>query len=105
MFFIGAGAFHTAKPTDLIPELQGRFPVRVELENLTEETFLKILTLPENALIKQHKTLLSTKGVDLEFTDEGGVSFCEPIGHFQRDGDYRQSWQPQPISKIGRAHV
>lgn len=70
VLFIGAGAFHTAKPTDLIPELQGRFPVRVELENLTEETFLKILTLPENALIKQHKALLSTEGVDLEFTDE-----------------------------------
>ena len=53
ILFIGAGAFHTAKPTDLIPELQGRFPIRVELENLTEEALLKILTVPENALIKQ----------------------------------------------------
>ena len=57
ILFIGAGAFHTAKPTDLIPELQGRFPIRVELENLDKDTFVKILTVPENALIKQHKAL------------------------------------------------
>lgn len=69
ILFIGAGAFHTAKPTDLIPELQGRFPIRVELENLDKETFLKILTVPENALIKQHKVLLETEGVEIEFTD------------------------------------
>lgn len=70
VLFIGAGAFHTSKPTDLIPELQGRFPVRVELENLTEETFLKILTIPQNALIKQHKALLETEGIEIEFTDD-----------------------------------
>ncbi len=70
ILFIGAGAFHVSKPTDLIPELQGRFPIRVNLENLTEETFLKILTVPENALIKQHKALLETEGVEIEFTDE-----------------------------------
>lgn len=70
ILFIGAGAFHTAKPTDLIPELQGRFPVRVELENLSEEDFLKILTQPENALIKQHKALLETEGVEIEFTED-----------------------------------
>ena len=70
VLFIGAGAFHTAKPTDLIPELQGRFPIRVELENLTEEAFVSILTIPENALIKQHKALLETEGVDVVFTDE-----------------------------------
>jgi ATP-dependent HslUV protease ATP-binding subunit HslU len=70
ILFIGAGAFHTAKPTDLIPELQGRFPIRVELQNLTEETFLKILTVPENALTKQHKALLETEGVEIEFTDD-----------------------------------
>ncbi len=61
VLFIGSGAFHTAKPTDLIPELQGRFPIRVELENLTEETLLKILTIPENALTKQHKALLKQR--------------------------------------------
>lgn len=69
ILFIGAGAFHTAKPTDLIPELQGRFPIRVELENLDQETFVKILTVPENALLKQHKALLETEGIKIEFTD------------------------------------
>ena len=64
------GAFHIAKPTDLIPELQGRFPISVELENLDKDTFVKILTLPENALLKQHKALLETEGVNVEFTEE-----------------------------------
>lgn len=70
ILFIGAGAFHTAKPTDLIPELQGRFPIRVELEKLDRDTFVKILTVPENALLKQHKALLETEGIEIEFTDE-----------------------------------
>ena len=72
ILFIGAGAFHTAKPTDLIPELQGRFPIRVELENLDKDTFVKILTVPENALLKQHKALLETEGIEIEFT-EGAI--------------------------------
>jgi len=72
ILFIGAGAFHVSKPSDLIPELQGRFPIRVELENLTKESFVKILTVPENALIKQHKALLETEGVEVEFT-EGAI--------------------------------
>ena len=70
VLFIGAGAFHTSKPTDLIPELQGRFPIRVTLDNLDTEDFIKILTLPENAITKQHQALLSTEGIDLEFTDD-----------------------------------
>ena len=70
ILLIGAGAFHTAKPTDLIPELQGRFPIRVELENLDKETFVEILTIPENAMLKQHKALLETEGVEIEFTEE-----------------------------------
>ena len=71
VLFIGAGAFHTAKPTDLIPELQGRFPIRVELQTLTEDAFVSILTVPENALIKQHKALLETEeGVSINFTDD-----------------------------------
>lgn len=70
ILFIGAGAFHIAKATDLIPELQGRFPIRVELESLTEEDFLKILTVPKNALIKQQKALLETEGVKINFTQE-----------------------------------
>ncbi|MEG0918979.1 MAG: ATP-dependent protease ATPase subunit HslU [Anaerovoracaceae bacterium] len=70
ILFIGAGAFHIAKPTDLIPELQGRFPIRVELENLTEDAFLKILTVPENAVLKQQKALLETEGVKVDFTED-----------------------------------
>lgn len=70
ILFIGAGAFHTAKPTDLIPELQGRFPIRVELKSLDKEDFIKILTIPENALVKQHQALLQTEGIDLVFTDD-----------------------------------
>lgn len=70
ILFIGAGAFHTSKPTDLIPELQGRFPIRVELNNLDKEDFVKILTVPENAITKQHQALLSTEGIHLEFTDD-----------------------------------
>lgn len=70
ILFIGAGAFSSSKPTDLIPELQGRFPIRVELENLTEEVFVQILTVPENALIKQQKALLETEGVTINFTED-----------------------------------
>ncbi len=70
ILFIGAGAFHVAKPTDLIPELQGRFPIRVELENLTKEDFRRILTEPDNALLKQHKALLETEAVQITFTDD-----------------------------------
>ncbi len=70
ILFIGAGAFHTSKPTDLIPELQGRFPIRVELENLTKESFVQILTVPENAIIKQHKALLETEGIKVEFSED-----------------------------------
>ena len=67
ILFIAAGAFHTAKPSDLIPELQGRFPIRVELKSLRKEDFEKILTEPQNALIKQYKELLKTEGLALEF--------------------------------------
>lgn len=69
ILFIASGAFHTAKPSDLIPELQGRFPIRVELSSLNEDDFYKILTLPENALVKQYTALLATEGVEIKFTD------------------------------------
>jgi ATP-dependent HslUV protease ATP-binding subunit HslU len=69
VLFIAAGAFHASKPSDLIPELQGRFPIRVELAPLTEGDFVRILTEPRNALLKQYAALLGTEGVDLEFTD------------------------------------
>ncbi len=71
ILFIASGAFHISKPSDLIPELQGRFPIRVELKSLTEEDFIKILTATENALLKQYSALLETEGVKLEFTDDG----------------------------------
>jgi ATP-dependent HslUV protease ATP-binding subunit HslU len=70
ILFIGAGAFHVSKPSDLIPELQGRFPIRVELTSLNKEDFVRILTEPENALIRQYRALLETEGVRVEFADE-----------------------------------
>lgn len=70
ILFIAAGAFHLSKPSDLIPELQGRFPIRVELKPLTKEDFVRILTEPKNALIKQYVALLQTEGVELEFTKD-----------------------------------
>ncbi len=70
ILFIAAGAFHLSKPSDLIPELQGRFPIRVELKALTKDDFVRILTEPKNALIKQYKALMATEGVNLEFTED-----------------------------------
>ncbi len=70
ILFLASGAFHIAKPSDLIPELQGRFPIRVELKSLTEEDFVKILTLPQNALLKQYAALLETEGVKIQFEDD-----------------------------------
>jgi ATP-dependent HslUV protease ATP-binding subunit HslU len=70
ILFIAAGAFHVSKPSDLIPELQGRFPIRVELEALTMDDLVRILTEPRNALVAQYQALLSTEGIDLQFTDD-----------------------------------
>jgi len=70
ILFVAAGAFHVSKPSDLIPELQGRFPIRVELQSLTMEDFIKILTEPKSSLVKQYTALLETEGVKLEFTRE-----------------------------------
>ncbi|BDG48058.1 MULTISPECIES: HslU--HslV peptidase ATPase subunit [Parageobacillus] len=70
ILFIAAGAFHMAKPSDLIPELQGRFPIRVELTKLSVDDFVKILVEPNNALIKQYQALLATEGINLEFSDD-----------------------------------
>ncbi len=70
ILFVGSGAFHVSKPSDMIPELQGRFPIRVELNSLTEEDFVKILSQPKNALTKQYEAMLETEGVKIEFTDD-----------------------------------
>lgn len=71
VLFVAAGAFHVSKPSDLIPELQGRFPIRVELSALTEADFVRILTEPKNALIRQYQAMIATEKVRLEFTDDG----------------------------------
>jgi ATP-dependent HslUV protease ATP-binding subunit HslU len=78
ILFIAAGAFHVSKPSDLIPELQGRFPIRVELQSLTMEDFVRILTEPKSSLVKQYTALLDTEGVKLEFTKEA----LDEIAHF-----------------------
>src|SRR5271154_2333640 len=78
ILFIAAGAFHVSKPSDLIPELQGRFPIRVELSSLSEADFVRILREPKNALVKQYTALLETEGIKLTFTDDA----VEEIAHF-----------------------
>jgi ATP-dependent HslUV protease ATP-binding subunit HslU len=70
ILFIGAGAFHVAKPADMIPELQGRFPIRVELESLSKDDFIRILTEPQNALVKQYQNLLGTEGLEILFSED-----------------------------------
>jgi ATP-dependent HslUV protease ATP-binding subunit HslU len=87
MLFIAAGAFHMAKPSDLIPELQGRFPIRVELEKLSVEDFKRILNEPSNALIKQYKALLNTEGINVVFTDEAIVRLAEIAYEVNQDTD------------------
>jgi ATP-dependent HslUV protease ATP-binding subunit HslU len=71
ILFIASGAFHLARPSDLIPELQGRLPIRVELKALSSEDFMRILTEPDDSLTEQYKALLATEGVNLEFTEDG----------------------------------
>ncbi len=81
ILFVGAGAFHVSKPSDLIPELQGRFPIRVELEPLTKDDFVNILTKPKNALIKQYIELLNTEDIELVFTDDAIHEIAETAQH------------------------
>lgn len=87
MLFIAAGAFHVAKPSDLIPELQGRFPIRVELEKLTKEDFVRILREPDHSLILQYKALLETEGVTIEFTDEAIDRLAEVATNVNQETD------------------
>jgi ATP-dependent HslUV protease ATP-binding subunit HslU len=85
ILFIAAGAFHFSKPSDMIPELQGRFPLRVELQPLGKKEFLRILTEPDNALTKQYEALLATEKVTLSFTEDG----LEEIAAFAEDTNLR----------------
>ncbi|MEK4332271.1 HslU--HslV peptidase ATPase subunit [Bacillus subtilis] len=87
VLFIAAGAFHMAKPSDLIPELQGRFPIRVELNKLTVDDFVRILVEPDNALLKQYQALLQTEGISLEFSDEAIHKIAEVAYHVNQDTD------------------
>lgn len=84
ILFIAAGAFHVSKPSDLIPELQGRFPIRVSLESLTIEDLKRILTQPKNSLIKQYQALLGTEGIELEFTDNAIAKLAEMTAEMNR---------------------
>ena len=77
VLFIAAGAFHAAKPSDLIPELQGRFPIRVELATLTRDDFVRILTEPRNSLTRQYAALLATEGLEVSFSEDGVAAIAE----------------------------
>jgi len=85
ILFIASGAFHVAKPSDLIPELQGRFPIRVELDSLTEEDFIKILTLPQNALLKQYSAMLNTEGMEIVFKDDAITEVAKTAAHVNEE--------------------
>jgi len=87
ILFIAAGAFHVAKPSDLIPELQGRFPIRVELTSLSQQDFVRILTEPKNSLVRQYTALLATEGVELEFKDDGVAALAEYAALVNERGD------------------
>jgi len=87
VLFIGAGAFHVSKPSDLIPELQGRFPIRVELTSLNKDDFIRILTEPENALIKQYRALLETEGVQVDVTQDAVQEIAEIAEKVNEDAE------------------
>lgn len=84
ILFIAAGAFHVARPSDLIPELQGRLPIRVELESLNEEDYKRILTEPRNALVRQYKALMATEGITVEFTDDAIAEIAKMAAEVNR---------------------
>lgn len=87
ILFIAAGAFHMSKPSDLVPELQGRFPIRVELTKLSADDFVKILVEPDNALVKQYKALLATEGIEIEFSDDAILKIAEIAYQVNQDTD------------------
>ncbi len=84
VLFVAAGAFHVARPSDLIPELQGRFPIRVKLDALTEADFVRILTEPEHSLPKQAQALLGTEGIDLAFAEDGLAEIAKAAAEANR---------------------
>ena len=102
ILFIASGAFHVAKPSDLLPELQGRLPIRVELKALTEDDFRRILTETEASLIKQYVALMATEGLTLDFTDDAIDAIAAHRGRGQLDG--REYRRPAPADGDG-AHA
>jgi ATP-dependent HslUV protease ATP-binding subunit HslU len=101
ILFIAAGAFNVSKPSDLLPELQGRFPIRVELDSLTEADFIRILKEPKNALITQYKALLTTESVNLIFEDSAVEEIARIASQGERsDGKHRS---PAPSHGHGEA--
>jgi ATP-dependent HslUV protease ATP-binding subunit HslU len=87
VLFIAAGAFHSAKPSDLIPELQGRFPIRVELSSLSHEDFVRILTEPRNSLVRQYRELLRTEGIELRFEEDGIRAIADYAARVNQQAD------------------
>ncbi|GAI34342.1 unnamed protein product, partial [marine sediment metagenome] len=102
ILFIAAGAFHNKKPSDLIPEMQGRFPIRVELSALTKDDFQRILVEPENSLIKQYSALVATEGVTLEFSDDA-IEVIATIA--SKVNEWRQSNPGQPAGNFSLAYT
>ena len=96
ILFVAAGAFHMSKPSDLIPELQGRFPIRVELTKLSTDDFVKILIEPDNALIKQYMALLATEGIEIEFSDEAIRKIAEIAYQVNQDTDTSYDYGEAP---------
>ncbi len=101
ILFIAAGAFHVSKPSDLIPELQGRFPIRVELEALGRDEFVRILTEPQSALVKQYTALMDTEGIELTFTDDAVHQIANFATHRQRA--HREHRRAPPAHGDGEA--
>ncbi len=99
ILFIAAGAFHQSKPSDLIPELQGRFPARVELEPLTEEDYQRILQEPANAITKQQAALLKAEGVRLEFLEDGIHAMAKAAFKLNMDRENIGAWRLRTIMK------
>ena len=106
ILFIAAGAFHVSKPSDLIPELQGRFPIRVEMKSLTTEDFIRILTEPKNALIKQYTALMETEGIKLKFTKDAIAEIADDRHAGQRaDRKHRRAPPAHDYGKAARGDL
>ena len=105
ILFIAAGAFHLTKPSDMIPELQGRFPIRVELQSLSKDDFVKILTEPKNALIVQYTALMKTEGVELEFTKKAIDTIAEIACQINEDSENIGARRLHTVMELSLIHI